>query len=69
MSKLEQLRQAIDDLPPEYREIWSTASYLLERGALDTLNAYINGARTMVLALTSDENLLKPLSDIKELLK
>ena len=69
MSKFEQLRQAIDALPSEYRGIWITMSYLLEWGKLDTLRAYVNGAGAMALHLTSDEALLKPLSDIQEILK
>ena len=69
MSKVEQLREAINALPPEYLEIWGTMTYLLERGELGTLRAYVSAARAMALHLTSDEALLKPLSDIRELLK
>ena len=69
MNRIEQLQEAINALPPEYREIWSAMSYLLEQGQLSTLFAYVTGARAMALHLTSDESLLKPLSDIRELLK
>ena len=69
MSKLEQLQEAINALQPEYRGIWSRMTYLLERGQLSTLSAYAEGTRAMALHLTSDESLLKPLSDIRELLK
>ena len=69
MNKLEQLRQAIDAVPAGYGSLWSTMSLLLSEGELGTLRAYVTGARTMALHLTSDEPLLKALSDIKELLK
>jgi hypothetical protein len=69
MNKLEQLRQAIDAVPAGYGGLWSTMSLLLSEGELGTLRAYVTGARTMALHLTSDEALLKALSDIKELLK
>ena len=69
MSKLEQLRQAIDAIPPGYRRLWSRVTYLLERGQFSSLLAYAEGARAMHLHLASDEALLKPLSDIQEILK
>ena len=69
MSKFEQLREAIDAIPAEYRGIWSTMTHLLERGQLSTLLAYAEGTRAMALHLTSDEALLKPLTTIQELLK
>lgn len=69
MNKPEQLRHAVDAVPVEYRGIWSTMSLLLSKGKLETLCAYVTGARTMALNLTSDETLLKSLSDIEELLK
>ena len=69
MSKLEQLREAIDAVPAGYGSLWSTMSLLLSKGELGTLRAYVTGARTMALHLTSDEALLKPLTAIQELLK
>lgn len=69
MSKFEQLREAIDAIPTEYRGIRSTMTHLLEGGQLSLLRAYVIGARTTALHLTSDEALLGPLSDIQELLK
>ena len=69
MTKLEQLQQAIDAIPPEYRGIWSRMTYLLEQGQFSALFAYAEGTRAMALHLTSDEALLKPLSDIQEILK
>ena len=69
MNKLEQLRQAIDAVPAGYGSLWSTMSLLFSDGELGTLRAYVTGARTMALHLTSDEPLLKSLSDIEELLK
>ena len=69
MNKLEQLRQAIDAVPAGYRGLWGAMSLLLSEGELGTLRAYVRGARTMALHLTSDEPLLKALSDIEELLK
>lgn len=69
MSKFEQLRQAIDAIPAEYRGVWGAMSLLLSSGEINPLRAYVSGARTMALHLTSDGALLKPLSDIQELLK
>ncbi len=69
MSKFEQLQQAIDAIPAEYREAWGAMSFLLSSGDINTLRAYVNGARTMALYLADDEALLNSLSDIKELLK
>lgn len=69
MSKLEQLQQAIGAVPAGYGSLWSTMSLLLSKGELGTLCAYVTGARTMALHLTSDKALLKSLSDIEELLK
>ena len=69
MSKFEQLQQAIEAIPAEYQEAWGAMSFLLSSGEISTLRAYVRGARTMALHLTSDEALLKALSDIKELLK
>ena len=68
MSKFEQLQQAIEAIPAEYG-VWGAMSLLLSSGEINTLRAYVSGARTMALYLTSDEALLKPLSDIQELLK
>lgn len=69
MNNLEQLRQAVDAVPAGYRGLWGAMSLLLSEGGLGTLRAYVTGARTMALHLTSDETLLKSLSDIEELLK
>ena len=69
MNKLEQLQQAIYAIPAEYRNVWGAMTLLLSSGEINTLRAYVKGARTTALYLTSDENLLKPLSDIQELLK
>lgn len=69
MNKLEQLQEAIDAIPAGYRGLWGAMSLMLSEGELGTLRAYVTGARTMALHLTSDEPLLKSLSDIKELLK
>ena len=69
MSKLEQLRQAVDAIPAEYRGVWGAMSLLLSSGEINTLRAYVSGARTMALYLADDEALLNSLSDIKELLK
>ena len=44
-------------------------TYLLEQGQFSALFAYAEGTRAMALHLTSDEALLKPLSDIQEILK
>ena len=69
MSKFEQLKEAIDAIPAEYRRIWSTMTRLLDGGQLSTLSTYTKRTRTMALHLTSDEALLKPLTTIQELLK
>ena len=69
MSKFEQLQQAVDAIPPEYRGVWGAMSLMLSSGELTTLRAYVSGARTTALHLTSDEALLKPLTTIQELLK
>ena len=69
MSKFEQLQQAIEAIPTEYRGVWGAMSLLLSSGEINTLRAYVNGARTMALYLADDEALLNSLSDIKELLK
>jgi len=69
MSKFEQLQQAIDAIPAEYRGVWGAMSLMLSSGELATLRAYVSGARTTALHLTSDEALLKPLTAIQELLK
>lgn len=69
MNKLEQLRQAIDAVPAGYGSLWSTMSLMLSSGELATLRAYVSGARTMALYLTSDQPLLKSLITIEELLK
>ena len=69
MNKLEQLRQAIDAVPVGYAGLWGAMSLMLSEGELGALRAYVTGARTMALHLTSDEPLLKALSDIKDLLK
>ena len=70
MSKLEQLRQAIDAIPAEYNTTRNVMLNLLEEsGHIQDLRAYSLGALDMARHLTSDEALLKALSDIKELLK
>ena len=69
MSKLEQLRQAIEAIPDEYNVIRNVMLILEESGHIQDLRAYSLGALDMARHLASEENLLDSLRLVWGLLK
>lgn len=69
MNKLEQLQAEINRIPDELHVPRSVLGNLLGAMALGEMRTYSLGLYDMAVQLTSDEAVMKPLREIRELLK
>ena len=69
MNRLEELGAAIANIPDEYASVRNVLRNLLAQGELHELRVYSLGLRDMALHLTSDDALLEPLTQIREVLR
>lgn len=69
MTKLESLITIINTLPDDMAYHKSFMTRLVEKGNLDLLRSYVRGTYDMAEHLTSDERILAPLRDIREMLE
>ena len=68
MFKREWLEAEINKLPDDLGDVKAAMRFLLDADELNTLRAYVSGAFSMAAALTSDDSVLTPLAEIREIL-
>lgn len=68
MNKLEQMAATIEQIPEDMMGIKSLLRILFDNGDLQNLNAVVRGAYLTAFCLTSDEKVMKPLRNLRELL-
>ena len=68
MNKLEKLQAAIRTLPDEFVVVRNRLKFLLDAADIGEMRAYSLGLYDVAVQLTSDEALMKPLREIREVL-
>lgn len=68
MNKLEKLQAAIRTIPDQFVVVRNRLTILLEETAIGEMRTYSLGLYDVAVQLTSDEALMQPLREIREVL-